>query len=280
MIQYDPLPKAQSPKPQQDKFNQAAIAEFQKGYVRLNLMADALKQAAGDEQQAQVLYLQQVALKLKQEQKIRTLLQQTPSTVQPSVGFFERCTDWLTDFWYIPPILLLVFFVALNNPQQHFQQAMDFLEFGQIASETTPSYTSSDQQQTDAHLHEQPIAFGIQQQYPALDPNHPAYQSALATQVQSLSQQYQQQGQPFEVAQQAAALSVLGHPHPANDRQVLSYVPRAGKVQIPTIEQSNTTPISACQHKPVMSNQDYLNCGLKPPNNTAEPVVEDFDPIL
>lgn len=279
MIQYDPLPNAQPKKIQPDEFNQAALAEFEKGYIRLNLMAGALQQAAGDEQQAQVLYLQQVALKLKQEQKIKTLLQQSPSTAQPSVGFFERCVEWFTDYWYLLPILLLVFFVAFNNPKQHFQQAMAFLEFGQTSSETAPPYTSSNQQQTDEYLHEQPIVFGLQQQYPELDPNHPAYQSALTAQIQNLSQQYQQQGQPLEVAQQAAALSVLGRPNPANDRQVLSYVPRDGKVQIPT-EQPNAAPISACQHKPVMSNQDYLNCGLKPPSNTTEPVVEDFDSIL
>lgn len=261
-----------------DAFHQAAKAEFAKGYVRLNLMADALTQASGDEQLAHELYLQHVTLKLKQEQKIKALLQQhTTVTANPSARFLARCADFVADYWYVLPTLCVILWVLLAAPKDFFKQTFEQVTFWQDSSDTAIAQMPASLGQSN----EQPIVFALQQQYPELDPNHPAYQPALMAQIQTLSQQYQQQGQSLDTAQHAAVLAVLGRPtpNPAQDRQVLSYVPRYGKVQIPT-EQPRAAAVSACQHKPVMSNQDYLNCGLKPPSSTAEPVVEDFDPIL
>ena len=239
--------KKQSKSSQTDEFEQAALAEYQKGYVRLNLMADALKHAAGDQTQARVLYLQQVAVKIKQEQKIKAQLQQqAPSTRKPSVSLLERCADWIADYWYILPSSLLVGFVLLNNPKQLAQQATELLGFGRDLSATATTTSSSVGAE---HTYQPPIGFGLQQD-----------------------------GQPLEVAQQAAALSALGSANPASDRQVLSYVPRDGKVRIPT--EQPTAATSACQHHPVMSNQDYLNCGLKPPNSTSNNAAKAFDPML
>lgn len=210
---------------QTDPFYQAAVAELEKGYVRLNLMADAMTHALGDELAARPLYLQQVSLKLKQEQKIKLLLQAQPKpTIQPPVEHIKRVTRKLTDYGYLLPVALvlsitmLVTFVLMKHLQ-------------------APLQPSVQQKTADAS-------------------QHPAIKQTVVTTTPHL---------------QTA--------NPADDRQVLSYVPRDGQVKTPA-EQPNTQAASACQHRPVMSNQDYLNCGLQPPSNNSSDATTGFDPTL
>lgn len=212
---------------QTDPFYQAAVAELEKGYVRLNLMADALKQMSGDELQARLLYLQQVSLKLKQEQKIKLLLQteaQPKPTIQPPVQHIKRVTRKLTDYGYLLPVALvlsitmLVTFVLMKHLQAPLKPSVQ----QKTADASQPLIAKTPTVTTTPHL-------------------------------------------------QAANL--------ADDRQVLSYVPRDGQVKTPA-EQPNTQAASACQHRPVMSNQDYLNCGLQPPSSSSSEAATTFDPTL
>lgn len=251
-------------------FYQAAIAELNKGYVRLNLMADALAQTAGDELTARPLYLQQVALKLKQEQRIKALLQATPNTTQTKSRPIDY-TKLIAHYWYVLPLVLLIGILVWAKPVEPLQNLVPSvakqLGFVQItaAQDTVVSNDLSNANKFDpTSASQSSIDVILYQQYPALDPNHPNYQAALAAQVSQLSQRYQQQGHSPEAAQQMAALSVLGRPNPAQDRQVLSYVPREGQVQAPDAPKAKPSA-SPCEHKPVMSNQDYLNCGIQPP---------------
>lgn len=210
---------------QTDPFYQAAVAELEKGYVRLNLMADAMTHALGDELAARPLYLQQVSLKLKQEQKIKLLLQAQPKpAIQPPVEQIKRVTRKRTDYGYLLPVALVLSITML-------------------------------------------VTFVLMKHLQA--PLKPSVQQKTADASQPLS------AKPPTVT----TTTHLQSTHPADDRQVLSYVPRDGQVKIPA-EQPNTQAASACQHRPVMSNQDYLNCGLQPPSSSSSDATTGFDPTL
>ena len=246
-------------------------------------MADALAQVAGDETLARPLYLKQVALKLQQEQKIKALLQ---SQATPNPQPTSRLTHYIqlvTDYWYVLPLVLMTGALLWAKPVEPLKNLVGYvatqLGFGQhsIAHDTATTNGLDPEQAASALDTQVAMTAMLQQQYPALDPNHATYQAALAAQVYQLAQQYQQQGQSLETAQQAAALSVLGRPNPAQDRQVLSYVPREGQVQAPDTPKAKPSA-SPCEHKPVMSNQDYLNCGIQPPTTPiGQPAATQSD---
>lgn len=278
-----PLSQKQPALTEVDPFYLAAEAELAKGYVRLNLMADALAQVAGDETLARPLYLKQVALKLQQEQKIKALLQSQATPKPQPTSRLTHYIQLVKDYWYVLPLVLLtgaLLWAKPIEPLKHFVASIATqLGFGQYSTQHDTAKTGGlDPEQAASALDNQAaMTATLQQQYPALDPNHPDYQAALAAQVSQLSQQFQQQGHTPEAAQQMAALSVLGRPNPAQDRQVLSYVPREGQVQAPDAPQAKSSA-SACEHKPVMSNQDYLNCGIQPPTTPiGQPAATQSD---
>jgi len=281
-----PLPPLSQKQPiltEVDPFYLAAEAELAKGYVRLNLMADALAQVAGDETLARPLYLKQVALKLQHEQKIKALLQsQATPNPQPTSRLIHY-TQLIANYWYVLPLALLVGALLWARPVEPLKNLVGSvaaqLGFGQPSTaHDTATPNGFDPEQATSALDTQVVMTAtLQQQYPALDPNHATYQAALAAQVSQLSQQFQQQGHTPEAAQQMAALSVLGRPNPAQDRQVLSYVPREGQVQAPDTPKAKPSA-SPCEHKPVMSNQDYLNCGIQPPTTPiGQPAATQSD---
>ena len=280
-----PLSQKQPALTEIDPFYLAAEAELAKGYVRLNLMADALAQVAGDETLARPLYLKQVALKLQQEQKIKALLQSQATPKPQPTSRLTRYIQLVTDYWYVLPLVLLAGALLWAKPVEPLKNFVGSvatqLGFGQhsTAHDTATPNAFDPEQATSALDNQVAMTATLQQQYPALDPNHATYQAALAAQVSQLSQQFQQQGHTPEAAQQMAALSVLGRPNPAQDRQVLPYVPREGQVQAPDEPQAKPSA-SACEHKPVMSNQDYLNCGIQPPNSSSSEAATTFDPVL
>jgi len=204
-----PLSQKQPALTEVDPFYLAAEAELAKGYVRLNLMADALAQVAGDETLARPLYLKQVALKLQQEQKIKALLQsQATPNPQPS----SRLTHYIqlvTDYWYVLPLVLLAGALLWAKPVEPLKNLVGSiaaqLGFGQhsTAHDTATTNGLDPEQAASALDNQVAMTATLQQQYPA-----------LAAQVNQLSQQFQQQGHTPETAQQMAALSVLGRPNP------------------------------------------------------------------
>lgn len=246
----NPLPpKHQTPRllTTDETFVQAAALEFEQGYVRLNLMNQALRQAAGNEQQAQLIYLQQVAIALKKEQKIKARLQHNMALpADARGGFFQRCADSIQQYWYILPAALLLAWGTFNPAHPLLRQTAERLGF---TSSTAPvMFGQQAADPTDLIVDGQPIAD------PRLD-GFAAPSSPVTTPEN------------------------IHSTNPASDRQVLSYLPKDGKVQIPT-EQPSTKPMPACQHKSVMSNQDYLNCGLTPPKTPSNHATDRFDPTF
>lgn len=225
-------------------FYQAAVAELDKGYVRLNLMADALAKASQDETAARLLYLQQVAIKLQQEQKLRALLNPKAPQEKP-ISPFDRYISKLKGYWPVLPAMLLCaglyWIIPDGQPQVLLSKITAILDREPAVPTdraadyaypaTAPIPSDQDRDQT------------AEQHYPSAQPAPVLYTESARTTASSPAPRI---------------------PNPDQDRQVTSYQPSDGNVWVPD-DPPATEPTPICQHKAVMSDQDYINCGIRPP---------------